>query len=213
MNTDLIMTGHLIEYQGISIYKNGSPLFTGFDFSVSPGEKVLILGRSGTGKTTLFRMLLGFETPDSGDVLFNRLPVTKAHIRDIRQQVFYLSQDIDLRHEPVSGLIEEIMEENRLNMPEDDTLDRYITLLELDRGILNQNVKDLSGGERQRTGLLICFLLDRPVWLLDEPTSALDDLMKQKIADYILDRDKTVLVISHDDVWKTNQNMIVREVG
>jgi len=79
-----------------------------------------------------------------------------------------------------------------------------LNFLDLSSKILNQTVTELSGGERQRIGLLICFLLDRPVWLLDEPTSALDDIMKKKIADYVMDQEKTIVLISHDDVWKEN---------
>ncbi|MCK5541738.1 MAG: ATP-binding cassette domain-containing protein [Desulfobacterales bacterium] len=83
------------------------------------------------------------------------------------------------------------------------------TFLDLDDAIFSQTIKELSGGERQRIGLLICFLLDRPVWLLDEPTAAIDDHMKKKVADYILDQDRTIIIISHDSIFKENKKILV----
>ena len=82
----------------------------------------------------------------------------------------------------------------------------------MDIKLLEQNIKDLSGGERQRVGLLIGFLLDRPVWLLDEPTSALDDAMKRKVSKFILGQDKTIVIISHDDVWKQHKEIKIKRL-
>ena len=154
----------------------------------------------------MFKLLLGFGTIDKGEVIFNGHKISKAHITGIREQIFYLSQDIDLRDGIINNLINEILRANSIKY-KNDKLNELLNFLDLNIEILEQKVKDLSGGERQRIGLLICFLLDRPVWLLDEPTSALDDVMKKKIADFILDQEKTIIIISHDSVWKKNKNI------
>jgi len=174
--------------------------FSNLNFWVQENEKVLISGKSGIGKSTLFKVLLGFETVDRGSVLFNKYKIAKEHIKTIRQQIFYLSQDIDLQNEKLKNLLDQIFEQN-LNKNRIDQLTELLSLLELNNKILEQTTNELSGGERQRIGLLICFILNRPVWLLDEPTSALDNTMKKKIADYVLKQDKTVVIISHDAVW------------
>jgi len=194
----------MIKFESVYLKRSGKEIFSGLDFFVQKNEKVLIQGKSGIGKTTLFKILLGFETIDKGRVSLNDLDIVKEHIKDIRHQIFYLSQDIDLKDGRVGVLIDEILEHNLLKKQDKTHFINLLNFLDLSNKLLDQTVKELSGGERQRIGLLICFLLDRPVWLLDEPTSALDDTMKKKIVGYILNQEKTIVLISHDNVWKKN---------
>ena len=197
----------MINFESVYLKQNDKEIFSGLDFSVQKNEKVLIQGKSGIGKTTLFKILLGFETIDKGRVTFNKKDIDKEHIKEIRHQIFYLSQDIDLKNERVKNLVDELGEHNLLINQDKAHFTDLLNFLDLNDIILNQSIKELSGGERQRIGLFIGFLLDRPVWLLDEPTSALDDTMKNKIIDYIIGQDKTIIIISHDDVWKKNNTI------
>ncbi len=197
----------MIQFESVFLKQNDKEIFSNFNLLVQQDQKILIKGKSGIGKTTLFKILLGFETIDKGKVHFNSLDITKEHIKTIRQQIFYLSQDIDLKDEKVSCLMDEIWENNSLNKLDKTQFENLKKFLDLDDAIFNQTIKELSGGERQRVGLLICFLLDRPVWLLDEPTAAIDDKMKKKVADYILDQDKTIIIISHDNIFNENKKI------
>lgn len=190
-----------IEFQDVCLSYPDRCLFSDFNLRIPKGEKILLSGKSGVGKTTLFRLLLGFQRPDNGSVHVNGHPVKSEHIRTIRSQVFYLSQDIDFRNETVSILLDEIFEANNKH-PGQENVKKFLSFLELENNILEKSLEKLSGGERQRLGLLTCFLLDRPLWLMDEPTAALDDAMKHKVVDYILSLAKTIVVISHDSLWK-----------
>lgn len=203
----------MISFESVCLRHQSKEIFNNLNLTILEKENVLIQGKSGVGKTTLFKLLLGFGTIDSGSVLFNGHKINKANINKIREQIFYLSQDIDLRHESVGNLIDEILKINSIQHKNSNQIEKMLNFLELDSKLLEQNVKDLSGGERQRAGLLIGFLLDRPVWLLDEPTSALDDAMKQKIAQFILGQDKTIVIISHDDVWKQHKEIKIERLG
>ncbi len=196
----------MIQFESVCLSLQGREILSNFDLTIRKNEKVLIQGKSGIGKSTLFKLLLGFVTIDSGSVIFNGYKIRKAHINKIREQIFYLSQDIDLREGLINDLINEILKANSVTCKNDKRTE-LLDVLDLNRETLEQDVRDLSGGERQRIGLLICSLLNRPVWLLDEPTSALDTDMKQKIADFILDQDKTMIIISHDSVWKNSQDI------
>jgi len=196
----------MIKFESVFLSFQGKEILTNFDLTILKNEKVLIQGKSGIGKTTLLKLLLGFGTIDKGEVIFNGQKISKANITGIREQIFYLSQDIDLRDGIINNLINEILQANSIKY-KNDKLNELLNFLDLNIDVLEQKVKDLSGGERQRVGFLICFLLNRPVWLLDEPTSALDDVMKKKIADFILDQEKTIIIISHDSVWKKNKNI------
>ncbi len=196
----------MIQFNSAYLTRKDKKIFDNFNLSIKKNEKILIQGKSGIGKTTFFKVLLGFESLDKGRATFNGWGISKGHIKDIRGSIFYLSQDIDLKNELVRNLLEEIREHNPASLLHKD-LQKKMAFLELSIKILDQNVKELSGGERQRLGLLIGFLLDRPVWLLDEPTSALDDPMKKKIADFIAGRDRTIVIISHDEVWKQHPDI------
>ncbi len=202
----------MIKFESVHLKQKEKTIFTDLDFDVQKNDKILIQGKSGTGKTTLFRTILGFESIDKGSVIFNGRAVTREHIRNIRKEIFYLSQDIDLKNENVGTLIDEACEHNSVKGRDNKRFAKLLTFLELDEPILDQRVEQLSGGERQRIGLLLGFLLDRPVWLLDEPTSALDNGMKKKIADHILDLPKTIVIISHDDVWNHDKRLTIKGV-
>lgn len=194
----------MISFESVSLDIDNARIFSNLNLCVKKHEKLLILGRSGMGKTSLFKLILGFEQPGSGQILVNGMGLQKETISQIRQQVFYLSQDIDLMNDPVIRLLTEVFEFNFNEKPAQEKIDAYLAILELSPAILQKKTKDLSGGERQRVGLLLGFLLDRPLWLLDEPTSALDDAMKKKISDHILALDKTIVIVSHDPVWRDN---------
>lgn len=194
----------MISFESVSLDIDNTRIFSNLNLCVNEKEKLLILGRSGMGKTSLFKLILGFEQPLSGEIRVNGLRVQQNSIHQIRQQVFYLSQDIDLMNDLVIRVLTEVWEFNFGGKLPMEKIDATMALLELPPAILQKKTKDLSGGERQRVGLLIGYLLDRPIWLLDEPTSALDDAMKNKISGHILSLEKTIVLISHDPVWKEN---------
>ena len=203
----------MIRMKSVGLSRKGKTIFSDLNLTVMKNEKVLIQGKSGIGKTTLFKVLLGFETIDRGMVTINGQRIDKDHIQEIREQLFYLSQDIDLKNDNVYSLLDEIFIQNHKKPLESTRLNHLMGIFELNITLLEQHIKELSGGERQRIGLLICFLLDRPVWLLDEPTASLDDIMKKKIADLILGQEKTIIIISHDDVWKNNNAVKIERWG
>ena len=197
----------MISFESVSHDIGNTRIFSDLGLCVNENEKVLILGKSGLGKTSLFRLILGFEQPEAGQIRVNGLDLDKNNIHRIRQQIFYLSQDIDLKNGVILELLTDIWEFNFSKELSREELNKQLSFLELSQDILGKRTNDLSGGERQRIGLLIGFLLDRPIWLLDEPTSALDDAMKKKIADHILSLDKTCVIISHDHGWQDNSNI------
>lgn len=198
----------MIRYHDIHLEYDGKNIFSGFSLDVTENEKLLISGPSGCGKTSLFKILLGFTRLKSGRVLYNDHEINARTIRTVRRDLFYLSQDIDFRNAPVNAVLDEIFsyEPNRDLVPMPAHRDHLMQMLDLGADILQQDMQKLSGGERQRLGLLVCFLLNRPVWLLDEPTSSLDEKLRRKVVDYIMAAGKTVLIISHDDIWRRSAN-------
>ncbi|MCP3953998.1 MAG: ATP-binding cassette domain-containing protein [Desulfobacterales bacterium] len=196
----------MIRFKDVHLAFSGKEIFTGFNLDVPDNEKLLISGPSGCGKTTLFRILLGFDKIAAGKVTCGDFDVTPRHIRAIRNNIFYLSQDIDFRNAPVASVLDEIFsfEPNRNITAGGDNQRQLMQMLDLGDEILGQNMQELSGGEKQRLGLLVGFLLNRRVWLLDEPTSSLDEKLKDIVLNHVMSSGKTVIIISHDDIWRRN---------
>ena len=203
MSFDLI-NNELIKYENIGISFENKKVLSGFNLSVKKKQKVLMRGKSGTGKTTLLKMLLGFTKPAEGTLYFQSREIDSKTCWEVRKKIAYVVQDTDLGEGKVKNLLNDIFsyKVNKEKLDPDKLL-VFMRDLELEDDILDKNFQELSGGEKQRIGILISLLLNRDIYLLDEVTSALDMNLKKKVADYFLSReDWTLLVVSHDREWE-----------
>jgi len=174
-----------------------------FSFDILEGEKIIISGRSGIGKTTLFRLLLGFEQPDNGKIHFENELLTEITVWNLRRRVAYVSQDMNIGR----GNLQEFFNETlslKANVEYKngslEELEELLNSFELPDTLLQKNIEELSGGEKQRVAIINALLLKRNIFFLDEITSALDKSLKSKVLDYfLLNPAFTVLSISHDN--------------
>ncbi|WP_462273618.1 ABC transporter ATP-binding protein [Methanohalophilus sp.] len=194
----------IIEYRDLSIIHSHQKVVENFNLTIKEGEKVLIRGKSGTGKSTLFLCLLGLMRPSGGDVYFDNLPVNGNSVSVVRTKVAYVPQDVDVGRDSVNEFFDAIFSYNAVGFtPSFEKIQRLLEWFELDDSILKKEFKSLSGGEKQRIVLILSLLLERNVFLLDEPTSSLDSSLKSKVVDYFAnDPSLTVVVISHDPQWE-----------
>lgn len=190
----------LIKLSNIDITFDNKEILKQFSISIKAGEKILITGKSGKGKSTLLKLLLGFIKFESGEYYFNEKLVTNSDYRTIRKELAYVNQDVTLRPGIVSEVLDEIslFSGNSYSGGFDNELSK---LFEFDNELLEKNTIELSGGERQRLGIILSIMLNREVFLLDEITSALDKGLKSKVVDYYASCDATVIAISHDSCW------------
>ena len=203
----------LIQFKDINLKFKDNIIFENFTMNVMKGEKILLSAPSGKGKSTLFKLLLGFQKVDHGDVAFNGKRLETNTLKYFRLNIAYVSQDVDLRNQKVWDSMMEIFsyKHNRhIKVTKQKVIDLMV-YFNLSTDIIDKEVKKLSGGERQRLGLIICILLDRDVWLLDEITSGLDKDMKERVVDYVLKQNKTILIISHDKIWRKNDLIRIEE--
>lgn len=194
------MKNIVVEFKNISIAFGDKKVLENFNLQVEEGEKILISSPSGSGKTTLLRALVGFNRLDSGDIFVFGEKVYENSIDKVRGKVGYLSQKMNFRNLKVEALIKEILsyEKNKNLVYDSKKIRELLAFLHLEEKTLSQEVNDLSGGEKQRVGFLILLLLDRDIWVLDEITSSLDRELKEKIINCILEKNKTVIMVSHD---------------
>lgn len=193
----------MINIVNLKIDYNKKNIIENFNLSIKKGEKVVITGVSGSGKSSILKAILGFIIPSSGDILINGERLTAKTVNSFRRNMCYVSQGIDFPNEKISVLIEEIFnyKNNKKYKKNIEKLEHYLKLFNLDSSILEKNIDELSGGEKQRIGIVIALLLDREIFILDEITSALDSEMKKKTVNYFLNADKTVIAVSHDSEW------------
>lgn len=196
----------MINFKNISLKFNDKIILNNFNLIVNAGEKILISGVSGKGKTTLLKLLLGFSTPNSGSILVDNLELNEQTINIIRNKIGYMPQSTPFLNVKVEKLIHTIFnyKENLKTKLDMSILTQTLKEFNLDSNILSKNINQLSGGEKQRLAFVIIILLDRKIWILDEITSSLDQDMKEKVINYILNTNKTVILVSHDNTESLN---------
>ncbi|MCU6670406.1 type I secretion system permease/ATPase [Enterobacteriaceae bacterium H4N4] len=177
---------------------------TNVSLTIQPGEKVGIIGRSGSGKSSLAKLLVGFYQPDGGNVLIDGIDLRQLDVHDLRHNIGYAPQDIHL----FSGTLRENLVYGA-SYVDDETMLRAATLTGVHEFArrhpsgynmqVGERGMSLSGGQRQAVALARALLLDPPVLLMDEPTSSMDntseDLIKKALAPVIAN--KTLLMVTH----------------
>ena len=171
---------------------------------IRPGEKVGIIGRSGSGKSSLAKLIVGLYEAENGSLLVDGIDVRQLDVSDVRYNIGYVPQDIQLfagtlRDNLMSGA-RYVEDELVLQAAELAGVHEFARLhpngYELQVGERGQN---LSGGQRQNVALARALLLDPPILLLDEPTSSMDNTgeerLKQRLAS--ISKNKTLLLVTH----------------
>ena len=208
------MQSPLIEYDTVSLTFDDQELVKELCLSVVPGARVLLAGASGTGKTSLLRLCLGFAVPAAGLVRFEGSVVDEQTCWEVRKRVAYVPQAAGF----VSGTGREFVERVlgfRANAGGEGGFERSAAMerLKLTETLLDRSLAELSGGERQRITLLLALLLGRSVFLLDEATASLDDQFKEELVElFATEPGWTVLAASHDHQWREHENFCVIEL-
>ena len=200
----------LLEGKNIDFKYGEEIIFKNFSFELNEGEKLVLKGESGSGKSTLFRLILGFEHPENGTFLYNGSVLTNGNLNSFRKETAWLPQDLNIGGGSVQDVIDTPFRfHSSTKQPGRDDIISLLNDLGLNADTLDKTFTDLSTGQRQRIGILICILMDKPLMLLDEPTSALDRDSKEKLAELLLNSDRTILSTSHDPFWVERCDRII----
>lgn len=201
-----------IQIDHISLAFKERQLFRDFSLHIESGEKVLIQADSGHGKSTLLKMLFGFQQPDKGSIRIGGKLLNDRNFEQIRASTGYIAQSAPLPKGDVADVIHEMkdFEKNQpLHITDQQVKDAF-RQYQLPADIWHKKTEDLSGGERHRLCFAFLTRLKRDVWLLDEITSGLDQKNCQKVMDTVENTRATVIITAHDKRWEKTKSRKIK---
>lgn len=218
-------TVHIDRAQGNIVYDNVSftyPLkekqvLNNISFSVKPGQTVALVGRSGSGKSTIVNILQRFYMGWQGHIKLDGEPIENYVLSDLRQQFAIVSQHVTLFNDTIAhniayGKFADATEEDIIAAAKAANAWEFIK--EMPAGIqtlIGENGVMLSGGQRQRLAIARAILKNAPIFILDEATASLDTESERLIQDALdrLMRNRTTIVIAHRLSTIENADLII----
>lgn len=195
-----------IEFRDVQFSYPGSAIaaLKGLNCRITEGEKVVVIGRIGSGKTTLQKLLLGLYQPTGGAVFVDGVDVRQLDPADLRRNIGYVSQDTTLFYGTLrdniaigapyadDAAVMAAAEAAGLT----DFVNRHPDGFDM---MIGERGDSLSGGQRQGVAIARAFLMDPPILLLDEPTSSMDFSTEQQFKERLklAGAHKTVLIVTH----------------
>lgn len=200
----LTISNGAIDFNNIRFaYNTAKPLFENFSLNIKAGEKIALVGQSGSGKSSLTKLLFRFIDPQNGNISFDGQDAKAFTLNSLRRQISMVPQQPDLFHRSIRDNITlgaDVSEAELIDVAKKSHCLEFIEQLpeQFDTLVGERGVK-LSGGERQRIAIARAFFEDAPIVVMDEATSALDSLTEKQIqmAIFELIKHKTALVIAH----------------
>ncbi|MCQ2678067.1 ABC transporter ATP-binding protein/permease [Helicobacter pylori] len=201
---------HSITFENISFsYPNSKPIFENFNLSLSTNKIYALVGRNASGKSTLINLLLGFYTPNSGQIIINnKYPLQDLELNSYHQQMSAIFQDFSLY--AGYSIDDNLFMQN--NITKEQLKQKREILKSFDENFQNclndcnntlfgvqYNGVDFSLGQKQRIATIRAFLKPSNCIVLDEPSSAIDPIMEKEFLDFIFKKSqsKMALIITH----------------
>lgn len=212
----------LLEFKNVSkIYKGGKKAVDDVNLNFEKGEFIAFIGTSGSGKTTMMRMINRMIEPTSGQILINGEDIAKTDPVELRRKIGYVIQQIGLMpHMTIRENI--VLVPKLLKWPEDkrkEIADRLIKLVDLPNDFLERYPSELSGGQQQRIGVVRALAADQDIILMDEPFGALDPITREALQDLVKqlqqEMGRTIIFVTHDmdEALKLADRIVIMREG
>ncbi len=214
--------GPVIEFRDVAYaLPNGQQLLSGLNLQVQRGETLVLLGRSGSGKTTTLKLINRLLSPSSGEVRVNGDSTARSDVIRLRRSIGYVIQDVGLfPHFTVErniGLVPRVegWPEERIHR----RVEELLQMVGLEAQLASRYPHQLSGGQRQRVGVARALAADPAILLMDEPFGALDALTRDQLQREFLSLQKrlgkTVIFVTHDlrEALRLGSRIALMEAG
>ena len=195
----------VIQFQNVSYrLENGLELLHNLTLQVDRGETLVLLGRSGSGKTTTLKLINHLLSPSAGEVLVDGRSIRDWDLIRLRRMIGYVIQEVGLfPHFTVERNIALVPQLERWPAERiSQRVQELLRLVGLDPQLASRHPRELSGGQRQRVGVARALAADPPILLMDEPFGALDPITRAKLQREFLALQnrlqKTVVFVTHD---------------
>ncbi|NWL89238.1 ABC transporter ATP-binding protein [Paenibacillus sp. 79R4] len=208
-----------IEFRDVSFSYGDARLLDRVSFAMPQGTSLAIVGLSGSGKSTIVKLLLGLLKKESGSILLDGVDIDQIKLNSLYDHISYISQDAPIFDATIRSNIvfdQEMSDEQIYELLDTVLLKEKVMSLPkgLDTMVGERGIK-LSGGERQRLAFARIMAQQRELVILDEPVSALDNITEQRVMESLLSRfsQHTLLVIAHrlDFVKHVDRILLVRD--
>jgi osmoprotectant transport system ATP-binding protein len=212
----------VIEFRDVAyLLPNGQPLLSGLSLAVERSETLVLLGRSGSGKTTTLKLINRLLTPASGEVFVNGAPTANADVIRLRRSIGYVIQEIGLfPHFNVERNIGLVPRVEGWPAPRvHQRVEELLQMVGLESEIATRYPHQLSGGQRQRVGVARALAADPAILLMDEPFGALDAITRDQLQREFLSLqqslNKTVVFVTHDlrEALRLGSRIALMEAG
>ncbi len=183
------------------------PVLRGVSLVVNRGETLAILGKSGTGKSVLLKLVVGLLDPDQGKIIYKEKDVTnlnEEHLMELRTEIGFLFQGSALFDSMTVGQNLDFFLVKHTDLEPEEREKKIVEALEMVqlKDAIDKLPSELSGGMKKRAGLARSIVLEPELMLYDEPTTGLDPLTASSIAELILDLQQRLgiasIVVTHD---------------
>ena len=194
-----------IEFRNVTFKYPDSEAFAldNVSFTIKEGERIAFIGRIGSGKSTIAKLILKLYEPQSGSILIDGIDIDQIDPADLRKNIGYVAQDINLFRgtikQNILGSSKFVDDEKMLECSQISTTDDFVKLHPMGYDMpIGERGHGLSGGQRQSVGLARALMNDADILLFDEPTNAMDQVTENSVLTNLkpIVQDRTLLLVT-----------------
>ena len=205
-----------IEFKNVNFSYNNEPFIENLNLKINKGEKIAIVGETGSGKSTIINLLMQFYNVNSGDILINNNPIKNYELKNYYNQISLVPQDTFLFADTIKNNLKygniAIKEEDIVNICKNTNLSNIIDKMpNKSNELINENNTLISEGEKQLISITRSLIKPHSLLILDEATSSVDSKTEKLIENTLknLDKNKITIIIAHRLSTITNADKII----